>query len=76
MPAMPARRLGQFLADWQQFGAVDVAPALQPMLDEWHALERAAAEDRMAIYLQPIAGARPDACDERPPGADVFRASS
>jgi hypothetical protein len=75
-PAMPARRLGQFLADWQQFGAVDVAPALQPMLDEWHALERAAAEDRMAIYLQPIAKARTDSCDERPPGADVFQASS
>ena len=63
-PGMPARRLGEFLGNWSRFGAVDVAAELGAELIEWQALERRAAEDRMAIYLRPISPDRPDLCDQ------------
>jgi hypothetical protein len=68
---MPASGLGAFLGDWEHFGAVSVADGLLDALAEWRALERASTEDRMAIYLQPIAGGRPDLCAAIAPGPTV-----
>ena len=75
-PGMPARRLGEFLGNWSRFGAVDAPGDLGAQLSEWQALERRAAEDRMAIYLRPISADRPDLCDHVEPGAEFVRATS
>jgi hypothetical protein len=71
-PGMPARRLAVFLGNWSQFGAVDVPRELRDDLDEWQDLERAASDDRMAIYLRPISPHRPNRCEELEPGADFL----
>ena len=74
-PDMPARRLGEFLANWSRFGAVEVPAELRADLGDWQDLERRAGEDRMAIYLRPIPADRPDLCHQVQPGED-FRGTA
>lgn len=69
---MPARQLGVFLGNWSQFGAVNVSRDLRDDLDEWQALERAATDDRMAIYIRQISPHRPNRCNELEPGDDFL----
>jgi hypothetical protein len=71
-PAMPARRLSGFLADWSRLGAVGVTGELRAELAAWRDLERAAVDDRMAIYLRQIPAGRSDRCAELDPGADAM----
>ena len=71
-PQVPASRLGQFLGNWSRFGAVDVPDSMQAAFAEWEALERRAADDRMALYLRAIPSPRPDLCADREPGADFI----
>ena len=74
-PDMPARRLGEFLANWSRFGAVEVPAELRADLGDWQDLERRAGDDRMAIYLRPIPTDRPDLCHQVQPGED-FRGAA
>ena len=75
-PDMPAHRLGEFLGNWYQFGAVSVPGALGDELTEWQTLERRAVEDRMSIYLRRIPPDRPDLCDRVRPGEEFLRAAN
>jgi hypothetical protein len=51
---------------------VDVTGELRADLAGWRDLERAAVDDRMAIYVRPIPAGRPDRCAELDPGADAL----
>jgi hypothetical protein len=73
-PGTTARHLSEFLHNWYSYEQVEVPPELRSELREWHELETAAANDRMAIYLREIPRNRQDRCDALDPGEEFLSA--